>query len=191
MRKLFILLFLGCLLCTRISAYEATEAHFAIEQGKVITIEAEFPWTLRNALIAFDPSLETATVKSEFDAALFDYVKKTLVLYIAYGDTNKLDYIQELKNDGHAHAFKYLFTYKSASLSSLNNTLLFGQNEKQRNYHSITIDSVDRAHTTSVAYPTMKFRFKKKFDFTDWRFRIGATVILFTLAFVIIKKAKA
>ena len=45
-------------------AHEPNEAFFEITQkGNTTEVIAEFPWTLRNALIEFYPSLETANSK--------------------------------------------------------------------------------------------------------------------------------
>ena len=76
MKNKFILCFV-CLFSNLGLAHETNEAFFRIVQKEnTIEIEAEFPWTMRNALIAFNPSLENSTNKKDFESTLLKSRRK-------------------------------------------------------------------------------------------------------------------
>lgn len=62
-------------------AHKTNEAFFTfIQKETTVEIEVEFPWTLRNALIEFNPLLENSTTKKEFENTFSNYIKETIIL---------------------------------------------------------------------------------------------------------------
>ena len=125
-----------------IYAHETNEAFFKIVQKEnSIEIRAEFPWTMRNALISFNPSLENSTDKKDFEKTFIQYLKANLILKDKNGKTLKYQTYQELKNDGHSHKNNYLIIYKGSDLFEITNTIMFNIYDNQVNYNTITINS--------------------------------------------------
>lgn len=130
-------------------AHEVNEAFFKINQKEnTVEIEAEFPWTMRNALIAFNPSLENATSKKDFENTFIEYIKANLILTDKKGNKLKYQEYRELKNSGHAHQNNYLIIFKGDELYEIINTILFNVYNNQVNYHTITSNSKQENFTT-------------------------------------------
>lgn len=120
-------------------AHEPNEAYFVIKNSATtIKVEAEFPWTIRKALLQFDESLASATTKTTFNEAFFSYVKKNLVLLDA---TNKLKLlsIKELPRTGHSHGSRFLIVFQGNQFQSVQNELMFNLYENQQNHHEVTV----------------------------------------------------
>ena len=148
--KGFFCISLLCLVMTVGYAHEADEAFFKLTQKEVtVEIEAEFPWSLRNALIAFDPSLATAKDKSAFENAFIAYLKANLILKNGNGKTFEFIGFTEIKNNGHSHQNTYVITYKGSDLQSVYNTLLFNINAEQENYHTLFVGTKQQAFVTT------------------------------------------
>jgi len=104
-------------------------------EGNHILIETSFPWTIREALLNFEPTLKEATSKKDFEQALFRYVQKHFLLIGNEDEKLELTEINEVKNKEHSHGNDYLFKFKGESISSIKNTILFGENKNQTNTH--------------------------------------------------------
>ena len=75
--KYFVLFALSITVYFNSYAHSPFEAFFSISQSKdSVLIKAEFPWTLRNALLAFSPDLVNAKNSQDFEKAFVDYIKK-------------------------------------------------------------------------------------------------------------------
>ena len=146
-RSTLLLLFLSTKL---LLAHEVNEAFFTItENGNTVEVEAEFPWTMRNALIAFNPSLEHATDKNEFESTFVEYIKTHLILKDING--NILEYLdfKQLENNGHSHQSNYLILFRGNKLHEVINTIMFNVNDNQENYHTIDHNTTGKIFTTN------------------------------------------
>ncbi|MFK5856550.1 MAG: hypothetical protein QM503_10495 [Bacteroidota bacterium] len=131
-----------CVINTFGYAHETNEAFFnIIEKENTIEIQAEFPWTMRNALIAFNPSLENSTDKKDFENTFVEYLKANLILKDKNGDILKYQNYQELENNGHSHQNNYLIIFRGSDLFEITNTIMFNVYENQVNYNTITVNS--------------------------------------------------
>lgn len=131
-------------------AHETDEAFFKlIQKENTVEIEAEFPWSLRNALIAFDPTLATAKAKSAFENAFIAYLKANLILKSKDGRAFEFVAFTEVENNGHSHQNTYVLVYKGTDLHSVYNTLLFNINAGQENYHTLFVDTKEQAFVTT------------------------------------------
>ena len=130
-------------------AHKTNEAFFKITQKEnTVEIEAAFPWTMRNALIAFNPYLENSTDKKDFENTFTDYIKENLILTDKNGDTLKHQAYKALKNSGHSHQNNYLILFKGSHLIGITNTIMFDIYDSQVNYHTITINSKQQTFKT-------------------------------------------
>lgn len=102
-----------------------------------VAIEAEFPWTIRNALLEFQPNLENATSKKDFDDALFRFVKRNLILTDRNSEILDLISITPLPRKEHSHGNEFLLLFEGSDLKEIKNTLLFEYQNKQKNIHKL------------------------------------------------------
>jgi len=100
-----------------------------------ILIESSFPWTIRGALLNFEPTLKKATSKKDFENVFFKYVEKHFLIIGKNGKELELTEIKEVKNKEHSHGNDYLLKFKGESISGIKNTILFGENKNQTNTH--------------------------------------------------------
>lgn len=148
-------------------AHEANEAFFKISQrDSVIEIEATFPWSMRNALLTFNPSLETATNKRDFENTFIAYIKAKFILKDRNGVVLHYKEYKELENDGHSHQNRYLIMFIGIDLQEVTNTILFNVYENQVNYHTITINTEQETFKTYKAVPS--FRLGKEIITSSW-----------------------
>ena len=130
-------------------AHETNEAFFTfIQKETTVEIEVEFPWTLRNALIEFNPLLENSTTKKEFENTFSNYIKETIILKDKNGKLLHYQGFIELETKGHSNQNSYLLIFKGTNLFEVINTIMFNVNDNQVNYNSITINSTEMTFKT-------------------------------------------
>jgi hypothetical protein len=162
--RLFCLLYTLILFSTFCYSHESNKAFFKITQNdKKIIINAEFPWTIRKALIEYNPQLENATTKEDFIYSLKKYLKQNLSLKDNNDVIIELTKLTEIENPGHSHQSNYLLEYRGNNLQNISNTLLFNINNVQKNYHQIIINNTELKFITSTKHPIFKLP-KKEFS---------------------------
>ena len=136
MSKHILLVFL--FMCMQsIHAHDADKAYFEISfQNNNTIVKAELPWTVRNALLAYDANYDKAKTFEETNAILFNYVKEKIKLLDRDGNHLILLKAELNANKGHNHATNYILTYKGTAVEKISNTFLFEINSTQENYHS-------------------------------------------------------
>ena len=140
--KKCVLLFLICVCGGNLSAHKPNQAFFRIsEKSGLVEITAELPWSARNALLAFNPSLENSRNQEDYDHTFKKYITENLILRNASGEMLDFKAFHKLPNKGHSHQNKYLLVFEGNELSSITNTFLFNIYENQVNYHMMKIDS--------------------------------------------------
>ena len=119
-------------------AHEPNEAFFTYtEKENTVEVEAEFPWSLRNALLKFDPSLAHATDKRDFENAFNEYISKNLIIRDRDGNPLQFQGVYELENNGHSHQNSYLMVFKGHDLFEITNTIMFNLYGNQVNYNTV------------------------------------------------------
>jgi len=143
--KYFFISSLLCIFTIFGYAHQVNRAYFTLLQKEnTIEVEAEFPWTMRNVLITFNPALENATNKKDFEDSFVAYIRKNLILKDS--NLNTLPYLEfkELDNNGHSHQNNYLIIFKGNDLFSITNTMMFNVFKHQINYNKIIINSEEK-----------------------------------------------
>ena len=76
-----VLLFCFFCLCSSLGhTHETNEAFFTyIQKENTVEIEVEFPWTMRNALIEFNPLLGNTATKIEFENTFSRYIIEYII----------------------------------------------------------------------------------------------------------------
>lgn len=119
-------------------AHSAKEAYFNIYRSEQsIDVYAEFPWTIRNALLTFKPELDQTKDNRIFEDAFFAYVKQNFKVLDENSTPLELLEIKKNKVDGHSHQTNYIFRFKKGQLKQISNTLMFNINKEQINHHII------------------------------------------------------
>lgn len=138
-----------------VSAHNPNEAYFIItKKENTIEIEAELPWTMRDALIQYNPELNNATTREEFERTFVRYIRKNLILENAKGE--QLDFVkfQESTNHGHSHQSNYKLIFRGYDVQHVTNSFMFNLYDNQKNYHRIFLNSKEYEYTTTPNSPS-------------------------------------
>lgn len=138
-----------------VSAHESNKSFFKIEQ-KDATIEviAEFPWTIRNALLEFAPELKTSKSKDEFDEKFFNYIKSAFIISDIKGKQLELLSVVHINTEGHSHQNNYLIVFKGSTYNKVKNTISFNLKNKQVNYHTLKKGYETNIFNTTINSPS-------------------------------------
>ena len=138
------------LIFTLCQAHNANEAFFTLKKGEnTIEVLAEFPWTIRNALLDELPELEKTGDKAEFQHAFFNYIQNRFILKNKDQTSLGLLEVREQITSGHSHHTNYLFVFKGHDISIIENTLMFNISPHQKNYHTIEFYASEKALITT------------------------------------------
>ena len=184
-RILFIFLFM-CVLSMH--AHDADKAYFEISfQNNNTIVKAEIPWTIRNALLAYDANYTKAKTFEETNAIFFNYVKEKIKLFDSDGHHLVLLKTELNTNKGQNHATNYILTYKGTAVDKIKNTFLFELNSTQENYHYYYTekDTITDIITNSHS-PTAIIKLKSKNNNFIY-FIIGGFLIVIGLIVVVSK----
>jgi len=152
MRIIILLCFLLSSFCS--SAHDSNRAYFRLAQkGDTIFIDANFPWTLRDALILYQPALENANSTEDFFEALNSYVEENLILIDQTGKKLHYNGLNEIHSEGHSHQVSYQIKFKGGNLSQFQNTLMFNLNKDQVNLHNYQINNMKGELNTDLNNP--------------------------------------
>lgn len=113
--------------------HDSNRAYFKEVEHNIY--RAEFPWTIRNALLKFDTSIGPKTTRIEFDKAFRRYVDSSFVAYDLEG--NKVKLLSVKKDTStfrkHNHSVVYFFEFEDGDIGKIKNTLMFNINDDQDN----------------------------------------------------------
>lgn len=150
-----------------IFAHEVNVAYFnfTIKENR-IEVEAEFPWTMRNTLLDFNPQLEHSTDKQDFEKTFVEYIKKNLVLKDQNGTVLELVQVRELPKKGHSHQNNYLLEFNGRNLDEVTNTFMFNLYKNQVNYNNVEIENMSKTYKTRPN--ATSFSIKKTSQISYW-----------------------
>ena len=135
-------------------AHDSKEAFFTIEKKEgVIHFNAEFPWSIRNALLTFKPELENLDDEIEFDNAFYEYLNSSVILKDENQKILKLTSVKEVLSHGHSHQTNYTLIFEEGNLTEVTNTLMFNINKNQNNYHILTSEKGEIKFVTNQENP--------------------------------------
>lgn len=138
-------------------AHSATEAYFTIHQtSHGIQVDAEFPWTIRNALLTERPDLENSVDETSFEQAFFDYIQSHFILTDANATVLPLIEVNKIQPNGHSHHANYTFVFKGHVFSKVSNTILFNISTKQKNIHTVVGSQKEIAYITTHNRPNFE-----------------------------------
>ncbi|MCI2229127.1 hypothetical protein MC378_08110 [Polaribacter sp. MSW13] len=177
MRTVLIFYFF-CLFSNLGFAHEPNEAFFTyIQKENTVEVMAELPWSMRNALMEFNPSLENSTTKKDFENTFNEYINKNLILKDKKGDLLQFQEFKELESIGHSHQNNYLIIFKGTDLFDITNTFMFNLYDNQINYNELTIDNKTTSFKTEKK--SKQFYLNKRSDKNYWYLLILIAPIIY------------
>ena len=169
-------------------AHDSKEASFVIERAdNQIEVNAEFPWTIRNALLKSNPDLQNTTDQIAFDQAFFNYVNSNFKLINKKGSLKLLEVKENKHEDGHTHQTNYTFVFSNGKVDKVSNSLMFNLNPTQKNHITVTLDEGTHTFTTTPKNPTHNMEVTIR-ESTHWA--LFFTIMFIGILLVFIKKIK-
>ncbi|MCF8259689.1 MAG: hypothetical protein K9J12_02870 [Melioribacteraceae bacterium] len=137
------LLFLFLLINSLVSAHDPNIAYFEfnVNDGQIV-LKADFPWTLRNAILKDFPELQNSNSQGDFDEALFKYLEENISI-TADGELLTIFDVMEFPGN-HSHGAAFEIIYKSKQTIeqlSIINSCMFNLYPNQKNYNTLIFDS--------------------------------------------------
>jgi hypothetical protein len=134
--------------------HDPRQSFFIIHSDAESTeIHAEFPWSIRNALLDVYPNLESSGDRSAFDSMFFIYIKDNLLLYDDQDNLIPLSVIRKLPETGHSHQADYLLIYTDGQPFRIENTIMFNLYADQKNFHSGEVYDIPLNFITTSSQP--------------------------------------
>ncbi|WP_179320436.1 DUF6702 family protein [Winogradskyella helgolandensis] len=144
------LLFIFVTLSTFSFAHDANKAFFTIQQKEaMVEVTAEFPWSIRNALIDASPELENAKSQNDFDTAFFEYVQNNFQIR-NNGSSLKLLSVNDASHKGHSHQTNFVFLFQGTEFDDIKNTMMFNIYKDQENFHDVLFKNGHLKFITSL-----------------------------------------
>jgi len=190
MTKTLYVIVLICLFISNGFAHDANKAFFKIQQkDNIVEVQAEFPWSLRNAILEAFPELENSKSQEDFNNAFFKYLSTNLE--IKNGDSIlELLSINEATHEGHSHQNNFIIQYKGNAFDFITNTMMFNVYDNQKNYHDIIVGTEHLKFIASQDSSSFEVRSTSSMSFKDIA-QIGLLVLGFSvLALLLWYRAK-
>ena len=185
MRQVLIILGLIFLL-NQILAHSPNEVSFSIyEKDTFILVDAEFPWSLRNAVFMFDSTLNKESTFQDIQNSLFLYIQVNLILTDEAGE--KLELLKVTDQKGQSHHEEYQITFEKRPIQKIRNTLLFNFSSKQKNFHLLEINGGKTEFVLTKDKPEIAFKSEKPFKYLFYFF--GVLIVIF--GYLLYQKSKA
>ena len=167
--------------------HEPNKAYFVVTQkASIVEVQAEFPWTIRKALLSDNVRLKNVATKEEFDNAFFNYIKKYLILKNTSNKAFDLLSVKKLPKIGHSHGSTFLISFSGSELMSVKNELMFNLFENQENYHEFNIGEKNvQEYSTTKKEPSFIVKQTVKNNFL-W---LGMGLLFLIIVFSIVRKA--
>ena len=119
-------------------AHSPNRAYFYIEvKEQVIVVNAEFPWTIREALMNYDPQLKLNFDEVTMMQALECYFMDNFIISDENGEVAVLRSLKVLPHQGHSHQANVEVVFEHVEVSSISNTLMFERFLNQKNFISM------------------------------------------------------
>lgn len=190
MTKTLYVIVLICLFISNGFAHDANKAFFKIQQkDNIVEVQAEFPWSVRNAILEAFPELENSKSQEDFNYAFFKYLSTNLE--IKNGDSIlELLSINEATHEGHSHQNNFIIQYKGNAFDFITNTMMFNVYDNQKNYHDIIVGTEHLKFIASQDSSSFEVRSTSSMSFKDIA-QIGLLVLGFSvLALLLWYRAK-
>lgn len=183
MTKMYYVLVLMWLFVFNGFAHDANKSFFKIYQnGDFVEVEAEFPWSIRNAVLKEFPGLENSNNQKDFDAAFFDYISSNFSISSGNNFLSLLS-IKAIAKDGHSHQNNFRFVFIGNNFDTVTNTIMFNIYENQENYHEVELNNQHEEFLTTPKNTLFKIHLDSDSESSKGN---NTIVILFALVFIVL-----
>ncbi|MFT6811193.1 MAG: hypothetical protein ACJA01_004441 [Saprospiraceae bacterium] len=136
-------------------AHNPNEAFFTISiNGNYTEIVAELPWSVRNDLILSYPELEDSKNDQDYKDAFQKYIQEKIIIRNKLGEILPFVNAKEEDHNGHSHQNNFRIIFEGTDFYHLENSILFGSYDNQKNYHFLTKDRKKHTFITSKKSPS-------------------------------------
>ncbi len=175
----YIIIFLLCVSAISGYAHDVNKAFFQITGKDGFTeVRAEFPWTLRAALVDFNPDLNnSSTTKVDFESTFLRYLDANLRLID--NKSNQLTVLDftEIKEEGsHSHQSTYMITYGGTAIAEISNTVMFNIYDNQVNYNEAVVG--EHTYSFKTTYGNEGVPLESVKDQSSWWLYIIVSIVL-------------
>ena len=123
---------------TLVLAHSPNRAYFDIQvKENAIVVNAEFPWTIREALMNYDSQLGENADEQAITQALECYFMDNFIIRDENGGVAAIQSLRILPHRGHSHQANVEVVYEHVEASLIVNTLMFDIFLDQKNIHKI------------------------------------------------------
>ena len=179
MKRIHYVIVMMCLFITSGFAHDANKSFFKIEQkNNVVEVQAEFPWSIRNAVMEAFPELESSNNKKDFETAFFNYIDANFSIR----NSNvllSLVSVKEVDIQSHSHQNNFVFVFAGNNFDTVTNTVMFNIYDNQKNFHDVEINKEYEEFVTTSENTSFKINLE-----SDSESSIGNDTIVIALALV-------
>lgn len=169
-------------------AHEVNEAFFnLVIKENTVDVEAEFPWTMRNALLEFNPSLDNSINQKDFEDTFVEYIKNNLILKDDNGKVLTFLGFTEMSDLGHSHQNNYVLRFEGNNLFEVTNTMMFNIFDNQINYTTTRVNSEEQTFKTNNKTLAFKLAKQKPYPYL-YLFILLAPLLIFIIRFQHLKR---
>lgn len=191
----YIFLLAGIIYCLSAEAHDPDRAFFDIrEEASGVTVLAEFPWTLRNALISYDSALKKATVKTQFQEVFLSYCREKIVLTDTKGKEFELLSVSEVQNhSGHSHGQLFELKFSGpGKLAKIRNTAMHDHLNTQENSHRLFSEADTVSFKTLRGTAEYIYREEEKGGIINLELflSLGAALLFLVIMFFMMRRKK-
>lgn len=161
-------------------SHSPNEVSFSIyKEDTFILVDAEFPWSLRNAVFMYDSTLNNQSTFQDIQNSLFRYIEANLIIKAENEEILKLLKVTDKK--GKSHHEEYQLVFEKKTIKSIRNTLLFNFSSKQKNFHVLDVNEQKTEFVLTKDNPEITFEAESSISYL-W-FLLGGIVLLLGLFF--------
>ncbi len=152
MKKTFFGIFFFCTLFQSF-AHDVSKVNFKIETlSDQIKVTVDLPWTLKDALETYDPSLKEDKSRENFNRVLKNYVATHFILWSTANEKIPLKSVTTAPvGDKHVHGAYFNFFFELDDIGRIENTFLFETNQSQHNKNQIKLNDTWFCFETTTA----------------------------------------
>lgn len=173
-------------------SHDTHVAFFEIREidSLAININADFPWTLRDALIQYDSILLSDRREETWETSFARYVSQHLIIYDINHRQLRLLSIENLRTRDRGHSVQYQFQFEKGIIRKIENRLMFNINLNQTNYHSIFTSGTNIVFTTNLHAPNFILENQKALNLVAIIWIFGGIFLSLLLVVTILLKKK-
>lgn len=140
---------------TSVLAHSPNRAYFDIQvKENAIVVNAEFPWTIREALMNYDSQLGENADEQAITQALECYFMDNFIIRDENGGVAAIQSLRILPHRGHSHQANVEVVYEHVDILRIRNTIMFNLFKDQVNNHVFHLEPSIVSFVSTASYPS-------------------------------------